>query len=67
VVSEGKGPSLCRRKEARSFSALNIILDTLSGLNLRDWEAEGKADQGETSSKAAAKYSKEKDRVAEPD
>jgi hypothetical protein len=36
-------------------------------LNLRDLEAEAKADRGESSSKAAAESSKGKDKVAEPD
>jgi hypothetical protein len=46
--------------------ALNIILDAVSSLNLRDLEAEAKADRGKSSSKAAAKSSKGKDKVAEP-
>jgi hypothetical protein len=49
------------------FRALNVILDAVSSLNLRDLEAEAKADRGESSSKAAAESSKGKDKVAEPD
>jgi hypothetical protein len=39
----------------------------VSSLNLRDLEAETKADQGESSSKAAAESSEGEDKVAEPD
>jgi hypothetical protein len=49
------------------FRALNVILDAVSSLNLKDLEAKAKADRRESSSKAAAKSSKEKDKVTEPD
>jgi hypothetical protein len=49
------------------FRALNVILDAVSSLNLRDLEAEAKTDRGESSIKAAAESSKGKDKVAEPD
>jgi hypothetical protein len=49
------------------FRALNVILDAVSSLNLRDLEAEARADQGESSSKVAAESSKGKGKVAEPD
>jgi hypothetical protein len=50
------------------FCALYVILlDAVSSLNLRDLEAEAKADRGESSSKPAAESSKGKDKVAEPD
>jgi hypothetical protein len=45
------------------FRALNVILDAVSSLNLRDLKAEAKADRGESSSKAAAESSKEKIRL----
>jgi hypothetical protein len=56
-----------KKKGEELFCALNIILDAVSSLNLRDLEAEAKADRGESSSKAAAESSKGKDKVAEPD
>jgi hypothetical protein len=58
-MSKEKGEELSR--------ALNVILDAVSRPNLRDLEAEAKADRGESSSKAAAESSKGKDKVAEPD
>jgi hypothetical protein len=70
LVSKRKGPSSCRRNKRASlelFSALNVILDAVSSLNLRDLEAEAKADRGESAIKAAAESSKGKDKVAEPD
>jgi hypothetical protein len=40
------------------FRALNVILDAVFSLNLRDLEAKAKANRGESSSKAAAESSK---------
>jgi hypothetical protein len=56
-----------KEKGKELFCALNVILDVVSSLNLRDLEAEAKADRGESSSKAAANSSRGKDKVAEPD
>jgi hypothetical protein len=56
-----------KEKGKELFRALNVILDAITGLNLRDLEAEAKADRGESSSKAAAESSKGKDKVADPD
>lgn len=56
-----------KEKGEELFRALNVILDAVSSLNLRDLEAEAKANRGESSSKAAAGSSKGKDKVAEPD
>ena len=58
---------MSKEKGEELFRALNIILDAVSSLNLRDLEAEARADRGESSSKAAAESSKGKDKVAEPD
>jgi hypothetical protein len=58
---------MSKEKGEELFRALNVILDAVSSLNLRDLEAEAKADRGESSSKAAAESSKGKDKVAEPD
>ena len=58
---------MSKEKGEELFRALNIILDAVSSLNLRDLEAESRADRGESSSKAAAESSKGKDKVAEPD
>jgi hypothetical protein len=58
---------MSKEKGEELFRALNVILDDGSSLNLRDLEAEAKADRGESSSKAAAESSKGKDKVAEPD
>jgi hypothetical protein len=58
---------MSKEKGEELFRALNVILDAVSSLNLRDSEAEAKADRGESSSKAAAESSKGKDKVAEPD
>jgi hypothetical protein len=58
---------MSKEKGEELFRALNVILDAVSSLNLRDLEAEAKADRGESSSKAAAESSKGKDMVAEPD
>jgi hypothetical protein len=57
---------MSKEKGEELFRALNVILDAVSSLNLRDLEAEAKADRGESSSKAAAESSKGKDKVAEP-
>jgi hypothetical protein len=57
---------MSKEKGKELFRALNVILDAVSSLNLRDLEAEAKADRGESSSKAAAEFSKGKDKVAEP-
>jgi hypothetical protein len=56
-----------KEKGEELFCALNVILDAVSSLNLRDLEAEAKADRGESSSKAAADSSRGKDKDAEPD
>jgi hypothetical protein len=58
---------MSKEKGEELFRALNVILDAVSSLNLRDLEAEARADRGESSSKAAAESSKGKDKVAEPD
>jgi hypothetical protein len=58
---------MSKEKGEELFHALNVILDAVSSLNLRDLEAEAKADRRESSSKAAAESSKGKDKVAEPD
>jgi hypothetical protein len=58
---------MSKEKGEELFRALNVILDVVSSLNLRDLEAEAKADRGESSSKGAAESSKGKDKVAEPD
>jgi hypothetical protein len=58
---------MSKEKGEELFRALNVILDAVSSRNLRDLEAEAKADRGESSSKAAAESSKGKDKVAEPD
>jgi hypothetical protein len=49
------------------FRALNAILNAITSLNLRDWEAEAVADRGESSTKAATKSSKGKVKVVNPD
>jgi hypothetical protein len=53
------------------FRALNTILDAVTALNLRDFEAEAAAavaaDQGETSTQGASASSKGKAKVANPD
>jgi hypothetical protein len=50
---------MLKEKGEELFRALNVILDAVSSLNLRDLEAEAKADdRGESSSKAAAESSK---------
>jgi hypothetical protein len=68
VVSEGKRSLfMSKEKGEELFGAFNVILNAVSSLNLRDLEAEAKADRGESSSKAAAESSKGKDKVAEPD
>jgi hypothetical protein len=54
---------MSKEKGEELFRALNVILDAVSSLNLRDLEAEARADQGESSSKAAAESSKEKIRL----
>jgi hypothetical protein len=56
-----------KEKGEELFCALHVILDAVSSLNLRDLEAEAKANRRESSSKAAAQFSKGKDKVAEPD
>jgi hypothetical protein len=56
-----------KEKGEELFRALNIILDAVSSLNLRELEAEAKVDREEFSSKAAAGSLKGKDKVAEPD
>jgi hypothetical protein len=58
---------MSKKRGEELFRALNVILDGVSSLNLRDLEAEAKADRGEASSKAAADSSKGKDKVDEPD
>jgi hypothetical protein len=58
---------MSKEKGEELFRALNVILDAVSSLNMRDLEAEAKSDRGESSSKAAAESSKGKDKVAEPD
>jgi hypothetical protein len=58
---------MLKEKGEELFRALNVILDAVSSLNLRDLEAEAKADRRESSSKAAAESPEGKDKVAEPD
>jgi hypothetical protein len=58
---------MSKEKGKELFCALNVILDAVSSLNLRDLEAEARANRRESSSKAAAESSKEKEKVAEPD
>jgi hypothetical protein len=57
---------MSKEKGEELFCALNVIIDAVSSLNLRDLEAEAKADRRESSSKTAAESSKGKDKVAEP-
>jgi hypothetical protein len=54
---------MTKEKGEELFRALNIILDAITGLNLRDLEAEAVANRGESLSKAATESSKEKDKV----
>jgi hypothetical protein len=68
VVSEGKVPLHVEKEKGEElFRALNVTLDAITGLNLRDLEAESVADRGESSNKAATKSSKGKNKVDNPD
>jgi hypothetical protein len=58
---------MSKEKDEELFRALNVILDAITGLNLRDLEAEAVADRGESSTKAATQPSKGKDKVDNPD
>jgi len=58
---------MSKEKGEELFRALNVILDAITGLNLRDLEAEAVADRGESSTKAATQASKGKDNVDNPD
>jgi hypothetical protein len=58
---------MSKEKGEELFCALNVILDAITILNLRDLEAEAVAERGESSTKAAAESSKGKDKVANPD
>jgi hypothetical protein len=58
---------MSKEKGEKLFRALNVILDAITGLNLRDLEAEAVADRGNSSTKAATQSSKGKDKVDDPD
>jgi hypothetical protein len=49
------------------FSALNVLIDAITSLHLRDLKAEAKGDRGGSSTGAATASLKGKDKVAEPD
>jgi hypothetical protein len=57
---------MSKEKGKELFRALNVIIDAITSLNLRDLEAGPVADRGEASTKATTKSSKGKVKVANP-
>jgi hypothetical protein len=58
---------MSKEKGETLLCALNVILNAITGLNLRNLKAEAVADRGESSTKAATQSSKGKNKVDNPD
>jgi hypothetical protein len=57
---------MSKEKGKELFRALNVILDTMSSLNLRDLEAEAKANRGSLQARLQPNLQKEKIRLLNP-